>query len=331
MPFREESMMAKLLIRGVRWVTFLLLFMLACLAVLPIASAQAEAYSPPPETGTVVIDGIYMDFKQQPLVVGGTAMLPFRELFQALGLSVAWDNKAKSVTGSKPGLTIQLGLTDSANVNGESRKLSQAPFLRKGTLYVGLRFVGEATGAIVSWDNANKNVWISTAGTGRLKGLSLKDLQAFTLLHADWTKAQMEEQGFTKTVNDPGGETYYADSDNGITYTFVDYLSPTTGVVDVRGDVAGPRGIRVGDTFEQVMSLFPQDSDWRSSDEGGLFYGTYNPYKGYPIGLTGSVRADDTAKTKEITFSTEKIYPFLRVFLEDDIVTHYTIFLVDGD
>lgn len=76
------------------------------------------------------------------------------------------------------------------------------------------------------------------------------------------------------------------------------------------------------------MSLFPQYKDWQKNNEG-LFYGKVDPYKGFSIGLTGFVNTYD--QLKEITLCTNNSYPFLRIFFKDDLVTHYTFFLINAD
>nr|WP_308634089.1 copper amine oxidase N-terminal domain-containing protein [Paenibacillus silvisoli] len=244
--------------------------------------------------------------QEKPIVVKGTTMIPFRAIFEALGMSVSWDNKTKQVTGSKQKLVLELGVNNKiGKVNGKLYPLAQAPFLSgTGTLYINLRFISEAAGATVSWDHAHKIAQITSDSLP--SGFTSREIVQFDLLRPDWTKEQMEEIGLRKEVNELGGETRYANDI--VTYTYFDFNHDATpGVVDIHGDYAGPRGIRVGDTFEQVMSLFPQLQDWRSSKEG-LFYGQVDPYKGFPIGLTGSVYTYEDG-AKDVSLATESIYP----------------------
>jgi|GEM_PF-5129778 len=153
-----------------------------------------------------------------------------------------------------------------------------------------------------------------------------QEFYAFEYLRADWTKEQMEELGLAKEVNEGAGETYY--SNESIRYTFFDfYNAETTAVVDVFGDYPGPRGISVGAAFQDVMALLPQEKNWRSS-AAGVFYGNYDfDVEQADLALSGHVSSYDDGK-KEITLITEGGFPFLRIFFEGDIVTHYTFFLI---
>ncbi len=301
----------------------LLLSLILILVMSPFSSASAAQKA---VYGSVVIDGIEMEFEEKPIVINGNTMVPFRAIFEALGMEVSWDNKSKIVTGKKQGLVIELGTKMYGTINGKQYPLTQSPFLSAtGTFYVNLRFISEASDASVSWNNNNKVATINSASL--LKGLTKQEILDFDLLRMDWSKKQMEELGLEKKVNDLGGETKY--SDDIITYTFFDFNNDTTpGVIDVHGEHPGPRGISVGETFEDVISLFPQHKDWRNNNEG-IFYGKFDKYKGYPIGLTGYVHTYDNG-AKELTLTTENSYPFMRIFFNNDVVTHYTFFVINA-
>lgn len=60
-----------------------------------------------------------------------------------------------------------------------------------------------------------------------------------------------------------------------------------------------------------------------------VFYGKFDKYKEYPIGLTGYVSAEEHGE-KEITFTTEKA-PWMRIFFQDDVATNSTIDLIRRD
>lgn len=157
--------------------------------------------------------------------------------------------------------------------------------------------------------------------------LTEHEIYDFELLRSDWSKKQMEDMGLEKEVNELSGETTY--SNNSISYIFFDYnekLIPQ--VVDVHGEYSGPRGIRVGDTFDEVIALFPQDEDWRSNAYG-VFYGQFDKYKAMPIRLTGYVRTNNYGD-KEMTFTTEKSL-WMRLFFQDDVLTHYSIYMIRRD
>ncbi|MEK3792773.1 copper amine oxidase N-terminal domain-containing protein [Paenibacillus sp. FSL R7-0204] len=95
----------------------------------------------------------------------GTTLVPMRPIFEAYGMTVKWDNSAKSVTATKDDTTIKL--TDNsydAYLNGKLIKLNQAPSLEptSSIFYVNLRFISESLGAKVNWsttaDDASINI-----------------------------------------------------------------------------------------------------------------------------------------------------------------------------
>lgn len=101
----------------------------------------------------VFVDGEYMKFATKPFIDKGTTMVPFRAIFEKLGLKVGWDPTTSKATGTKEGLTIILQVGNiNATVNGESKTLLVAPKNVKGSVFIPLRFVAENAGRDVVWD-----------------------------------------------------------------------------------------------------------------------------------------------------------------------------------
>ncbi|HEY4430449.1 MAG TPA: copper amine oxidase N-terminal domain-containing protein, partial [Paenibacillus sp.] len=100
---------------------------------------------------------------QTPFNDNGTVLVPFRPVFEKLGLSIDWNQTTGTITGTKEGLTISLQLgSKQASVNGVVTLLSVAPKLINNSTYIPLRFVGEATDNEVSWNAKSKTVAITT-------------------------------------------------------------------------------------------------------------------------------------------------------------------------
>ncbi|WP_162551111.1 copper amine oxidase N-terminal domain-containing protein [Paenibacillus tepidiphilus] len=113
---------------------------------------------------TVSINGSNVAFPAgTPYLSNNSVLVPFRAVFEKLGLGVLWDAKSGTVTGSGNGLTITLTVGSSrATVNGIVKKLTVAPVSKAGTTYVPLRFIAEATGGTAVWNAAGRNVVIKT-------------------------------------------------------------------------------------------------------------------------------------------------------------------------
>ncbi|SDT19718.1 N-acetylmuramoyl-L-alanine amidase [Paenibacillaceae bacterium GAS479] len=107
--------------------------------------------------GIIVVNGVTL--KEKATVINGNAMIPFRELFETLGMTVDWNEKSKTVTAKNS--DIEISMTNAvltATINDQSVPLTQAPFLEEtdNKFYINTRVVSEAAGAIVNWDNKNK-------------------------------------------------------------------------------------------------------------------------------------------------------------------------------
>ncbi|SDX55300.1 stalk domain-containing protein [Paenibacillus sp. CF384] len=111
----------------------------------------------------VYVDNLYLPLPVAPIKENGTVSVPFRSLFESLGLTVSWDSVSQTITGSKDGLSIQMTLgSTTALVNGQAKQLTVAPKVTNNSTYVPLRFVGEALGKDVSWDSKSSSVNINS-------------------------------------------------------------------------------------------------------------------------------------------------------------------------
>lgn len=141
---------------------FLLISMITTSVVfssLPNANAAQTVVN-----GSVVLNGQLLSFNAKPVIVNGNTMVPFRQIFESLEMKVDWNAKTKNITATKDDLTIRMTLDSfKASVNDKEYTLTQTPFdSPEGTVYVNVRFISEAVGATVSWDNVKKVVTINT-------------------------------------------------------------------------------------------------------------------------------------------------------------------------
>ncbi|MCZ8521005.1 stalk domain-containing protein [Paenibacillus caseinilyticus] len=126
----------------------------------PSARIHAAAAQQPVK---VFVDTTRISFEIEPLLIDGTTLVQFRPLFEGMGMKVKWDEAQRLVTGSQDGLTIELRIDEPyAAVNGRKVELSQGARIVDGSTMVPLRFIGEATGAIVHWDPVNREISVVT-------------------------------------------------------------------------------------------------------------------------------------------------------------------------
>lgn len=130
-------------------------------------SLQEAHAATPVVHGSVILNGQSLSFDKEPILINGNTMVPFRTFFEALGMDVNWDSKTKNITATKEGLTIKMTIDSfKASVNDKEYKLTQTPFdSPDGTVYVNLRFISDAVGATVSWDNVKKIAAVNTGAS----------------------------------------------------------------------------------------------------------------------------------------------------------------------
>lgn len=115
---------------------------------------------------SVTVDGEAVDFDAQPEMVNERTMVPMRAIFEKLGAEVSWDQPTQTVTavaGDKR-ITATVGET-SMFVNGEEKVMDVAPYIKEERTYVPARFVSEALGCVVDWDQENHTVIITSTET----------------------------------------------------------------------------------------------------------------------------------------------------------------------
>lgn len=98
-----------------------------------------------------------------PTIVNGRTLVPLRSIFEAMGASVGWKLDTQTVTAVKSGTTVVLPVTSAAaTVNGQVIQLDVPAKIINGRTMVPLRFVSEAFGATVNWDDISQIVTIQT-------------------------------------------------------------------------------------------------------------------------------------------------------------------------
>lgn len=133
------------------------------LTLLAPASVHAEAAT------TIKPISIYLDGQQlqpeaRPLNISGTVLVPMRNLFEAQGAGLSWNNTSKTVTATKGGTTLTYTLgSATARLNGQPFTLSVPGQLSQGYSMIPLRFVSEALGSTVTWEASTGSVLISSA------------------------------------------------------------------------------------------------------------------------------------------------------------------------
>jgi hypothetical protein len=112
---------------------------------------------------SVVIDGRHVPMHPPAILRAGSVFVPVRGVFENMGASVVYSSGRITAHGSRGEQIVMYVGQRSASINGSFVQLDTAPFIEGGSTFVPLRFVSEALGAQVSFDNGSKTVFIQSA------------------------------------------------------------------------------------------------------------------------------------------------------------------------
>lgn len=130
----------------------------------------------------VVVNGDRVNFPDaQPYIdENDRTMVPVRFVSEALGADVKWEDKTKKVTITKGSIKaiLQIG-KKSIEVNGKAQNMDTVAIKKEGRTFVPARFVSQALGADVEWDEAVTTVYITTGGKDEVKPGGTEDVGGF--------------------------------------------------------------------------------------------------------------------------------------------------------
>jgi hypothetical protein len=137
-------------------------------AVALAASAVLGADAQSQQIG-ITINGNQVQVEPAPIMQAGRVFVPLRGVFENLGASVVYESGQINATGNGREIALHIG-SHHASVNGSPETIDVAPFIVGASTYVPLRFVSQALGANVDWDDSNQLVAITMAGAPPYQG-----------------------------------------------------------------------------------------------------------------------------------------------------------------
>lgn len=142
-----------------------------------------------------------------PQVIDGRTMVPVRAIFEGVGAEVKWDSETKTITGNKNGTEVIMTVDSNiASVNGQNITMDCGPVIINNRTLAPARYVAEAFGCTVNWDNDSKtvNIVLPTNEVNTVK--TETTTQATTLT----TETTTETTTFETTTNPMYSyDTYY--------------------------------------------------------------------------------------------------------------------------
>lgn len=108
------------------------------------------------------LDGVKLSAKMNPLVIDGSSYLWVRDLANALGATVTWDETKRAAIYTKNGKTVTFYTDKAAYAVDQNEFETATPAkLYEGVTLIPLRLMSEALGAKVQFDDATKAITIS--------------------------------------------------------------------------------------------------------------------------------------------------------------------------
>nr|WP_308593383.1 copper amine oxidase N-terminal domain-containing protein [uncultured Criibacterium sp.] len=110
-----------------------------------------------PSKVKVIVNGAELKTDTPAVIRNSRTMVPFRALFEALGLNtITWDEPTQKVIGSNGTTTIELVIGSyDIYVNGTPVTMDTPPIIINSRTMIPLSFVSKSTGADVKWDGKN--------------------------------------------------------------------------------------------------------------------------------------------------------------------------------
>lgn len=133
-----------------------------------IAFAEPIVYEKPDVQ--IIVEGDKLELEQEvPIIINSRTLVPLRKLLVGLGVpdnteNIQWIGDTREVKVVYNGVTIDLAIDSTkAYINGKEYSLDSAPVIHRSRTYLPARFVGEALGYTISWDQYTPAVLVTSS------------------------------------------------------------------------------------------------------------------------------------------------------------------------
>jgi len=140
------------------------------------------AWNEAAQASYVTLNGQPLATSVAPITRTGRTLVPMRDIFEALGATVQWNSLTQGIVATRgtTAINMQIG-RPLAHINNQPVSLDQPPMLYRGSTMVPLRFVSEALGARVDWNDARQIAAITTAGSTGGAGTAMAGTRSITV------------------------------------------------------------------------------------------------------------------------------------------------------
>jgi len=142
-------------------------FLLCVFLSLNIAKASPVVYEKPDVK--IIVEGSELQLDAEvPIIVNSRTLIPLRRLLVGLGVpdnteNIQWIGETREVKVIYNGVNIDLAIDSTKGyINGKEYTLDAAPIIHRDRTYLPARFVGEALGYTISWDQYTPAVLVTS-------------------------------------------------------------------------------------------------------------------------------------------------------------------------
>jgi len=128
------------------------------IAVILALASLAFAVQVSAEEANLFVNGEEIQTEVSPILEDGTTLVPVRFVTEALGAKVIWDDETQSVFISGPAVVaLKIG-SKQASKDGSPVELLHEPLIINERTMVPVRFITEAFGCNVNWDDGRISI-----------------------------------------------------------------------------------------------------------------------------------------------------------------------------
>lgn len=114
----------------------------------------------------VYVEGQKVLFDVPPQTINDRTMVPIRAIFEVMGATVNWDNSTQTAICTKGNTVVKMTLNSKTEyINDVSYEMDVTPVIVDSRILAPARYVAEAFGYFVNWDNNTKSVHINKTST----------------------------------------------------------------------------------------------------------------------------------------------------------------------
>jgi len=142
--------------------------LIAVFSILYMPSGTTFAYESKETSIRIVVNEKAIIFRDaKPFYdKNGRVQVPLRFVSEAIGAKVQWDDITRKVTITLGGDKIELSIGKrSYSLNGQQFQMDTSSIVNDGSTFVPIRFVGQALGAMVTFDTLHNTIHIDTVNS----------------------------------------------------------------------------------------------------------------------------------------------------------------------